>query len=116
MAQYVEGCSWPMEVDQSARFLMRVEIDDPARPDVFALLEEHLRNMHGLSPPGSVHAPDVSRLQRPEVTFWSVRDDADTLLGCGALQELGPDHCTTASASSTAGRSPTTHSARTVSS
>lgn len=71
---------------------MRVEIDDPARPDVFALLEEHLRNMHELSPPGSVHALDVSRLQRPEVTFWSVREEDGTLLGCGALQELGPYH------------------------
>jgi putative acetyltransferase len=71
---------------------MRVEIDDPARPDVFALLEEHLRNMHELSPPESVHALDVSRLQRREVTFWSVREDDGALLGCGALQELGPDH------------------------
>jgi putative acetyltransferase len=71
---------------------MRVEIDDPARPDVFALLEEHLRNMHELSPPESVHALDVSQLQRPEVTFWSVRDDDGTLLGCGALQELDPGH------------------------
>jgi hypothetical protein len=31
--------------------LMHVELDDPARPDVFALLDEHLRNMHELSPP-----------------------------------------------------------------
>jgi putative acetyltransferase len=71
---------------------MRVEIDDPARPDVFALLEEHLRNMHQLSPPESVHALDVSQLQRPEATFWSVRADDGTLLGVGALQELSPDH------------------------
>lgn len=71
---------------------MRVEIDDPARPDVLALLEEHLSDMHKLSPPESVHALDVSKLQQPEVTFWSVREDDGTLLGCGALQELAPDH------------------------
>lgn len=25
---------------------MRIEIDDPARPDVYALLDEHLRSMY----------------------------------------------------------------------
>jgi putative acetyltransferase len=70
---------------------MRVEIDDPERPDVYALLEEHLRSMYALSPPESVHALDVSRLKAPDVTFWSVRD-GDTLLGCGALKEIDPVH------------------------
>lgn len=71
--------------------VMHIEIDDPARADVFALLEEHLRNMHELSPPESVHALDVSALKSPDVTFWSARD-GDELLGCGALKELGPEH------------------------
>jgi putative acetyltransferase len=70
---------------------MQIQIDDPARPDVFALLDEHLRNMHELSPPESVHALDVSRLKGPDITFWSVRQDG-TLLGCGALKELEPGH------------------------
>ena len=70
---------------------MRVELDDPERPDVYALLEEHLRNMYELSPPESVHALDVSRLKGPGITFWSVRD-GDTLLGCGALKEIDPEH------------------------
>lgn len=70
---------------------MRIEIDDPARKDVYALLDEHLRNMHELSPPESVHALDVSKLKSPKITFWSVRD-GDQLLGCGALKELYPDH------------------------
>jgi putative acetyltransferase len=70
---------------------LHVELDDPARPDVYALLEEHLRNMHELSPPESVHALDVSRLKRPDITFWSVREGT-TLLGCGALKELDPKH------------------------
>jgi putative acetyltransferase len=70
---------------------MRIEIDDPARADVYALLDEHLRHMHELSPPESVHALDVSGLQSPEITFWSVRE-GNELLGCGALKELGPLH------------------------
>lgn len=70
---------------------MHVEIDDPACPDVLALLHEHLRDMRALSPPGSVHALDVSRLKHPDITFWSVRDGA-VLLGCGALKEIDPQH------------------------
>ncbi len=70
---------------------MRIEIDDPARPDVYALLDEHLRNMYELSPPESVHALDVTRLKSPDITFWSVRD-GDQLLGCGALKELSAEH------------------------
>lgn len=70
---------------------MRIELDDPARADVFALLDEHLRNMHALSPPESVHALDVTALKRPDITFWTVRDGT-TLLGCGALKELSPEH------------------------
>jgi putative acetyltransferase len=70
---------------------MRIAIDDPARPDVYALLDEHLRNMHELSPPESVHALDVSRLKAPDITFWSVRE-GEQLLGCGALKELSGQH------------------------
>lgn len=70
---------------------MRIQLDDPARADVIALLEEHLHNMHELSPPESVHALDVSALKGPDITFWTVRE-GDTLLGCGALKELDPRH------------------------
>lgn len=70
---------------------MQIELDDPARPDVYALLDEHLRNMHELSPPESVHALDVGRLKGPDITFWSVREGT-ALLGCGALKELDPQH------------------------
>ena len=70
---------------------MQIEHDDPARADVFALLDEHLRNMRELSPPESVHALDVTGLQSPEVTFWSIRTGG-ALLGCGALKELSATH------------------------
>lgn len=70
---------------------MHIQIDDPARPDVFALLEEHLRSMYELSPPESVHALDVNGLKRPEITFWTAREGS-LLVGCGALKELDPQH------------------------
>ena len=70
---------------------MRIEADDPSRPDVFALLEEHLKNMYELSPPESVHALDVSKLQSPDISFWTVREGS-LLLGCGALKEIDSTH------------------------
>lgn len=71
---------------------MRIDIDDPAAPDVSALLEEHLRDMHAQSPRESVHALDVSGLKVPSITFWTVRDADGLLLGCGALKQLDATH------------------------
>ena len=70
---------------------MKIEIDDLSRPAIHALLEEHLRNMHELGPPESVHALDLDKLRRPEITFWSAWD-GDLLLGCGALMALDARH------------------------
>jgi putative acetyltransferase len=70
---------------------LRIELDDLSRAQVRALLEEHLTNMHALSPPESVHALGAEGLQSPDVTFWTIWDDA-LLLGCGALKELDPAH------------------------
>lgn len=70
---------------------MRIDLDDPARADVYALLDEHLRSMYELSPPESVHALDVSGLKRADITFWTVRE-GDLLIGCGALKHLSPQH------------------------
>jgi putative acetyltransferase len=70
---------------------MRIELDDLSRPEIHALLEEHLRNMHALGPPESVHALDLAKLRAPGITFWSAWDDGG-LLGCGALSEMSPTH------------------------
>ena len=70
---------------------MRIELDDPSRPDVFALLEEHLTSMFELSPPESVHALDVSSLKGEDIRFWTARD-GELLLGCGALKKLDANH------------------------
>jgi putative acetyltransferase len=70
---------------------VKIEIDDLKRPEIHALLEEHLADMRRISPPESVHALDLDKLRRPEITFWSAWDGA-TLLGCGALKELDPRH------------------------
>ena len=66
---------------------MRIEIDDITRPQVLALLEEHLANMYEITPPEHVFAFDVTKLRAPGVTFWTAWQD-ETLLGCAALKEL----------------------------
>jgi putative acetyltransferase len=71
---------------------MKIELDDLSRPAIHELLREHLRNMHELGPPESVHALDLDALRRPEITFWSAWEDGNVLLGCGALLELDHRH------------------------
>jgi putative acetyltransferase len=70
---------------------MLIRVDDLSGPEIRALLEEHLRNMHELSPPESVHALDLAGLRRPEITFWTAWEER-TLVGCGALKELDRGH------------------------
>jgi len=70
---------------------MKIETDDLTRPEIHALLNEHLRNMRELSPPESMHALDLEKLRQPGITFWSAWEGA-LLLGCAALKELDPAH------------------------
>jgi putative acetyltransferase len=63
-------------------------LDDPTRPDVRALLEQHLADMRATSPPESVHALEPDALAGQDVAFFSVRNAAGALLGCGALKAL----------------------------
>jgi len=70
---------------------MEIRLDDLGGAEIRALLAEHLRNMHQLSPPDSVHALDLTALLKPDITFWTIWSDRE-LLGCGALKELTPEH------------------------
>lgn len=70
---------------------MNIRLDDLRGAGIHALLEEHLRDMHAVSPPESVHALDLSALRHASIAFWCAWS-GDELLGCGALKELGPSH------------------------
>lgn len=70
---------------------VEIRVDDLRGPEVALLLEEHLRSLRALSPPESVHALDLEKLRRPEITFWTVWEGRE-LLGCGALKELDARH------------------------
>lgn len=67
--------------------MLRIERDDLTRAEVLALLEEHLRNMHELSPPDKVFAFGTDKLRAHDVTFWTAWN-GDVLVGCAALKEL----------------------------
>jgi len=70
---------------------MIIRVDDLSGPEIRALLDEHLRNMHSISPRESVHALDVDGLRQPDITVWTVWS-GEHLLGCGALRELTARH------------------------
>lgn len=60
-------------------------------PEFAALIDTHAELMLSLSPPGSCHFLPMDGLRTPDVTVWEMRDD-ETLVGCGALQELSARH------------------------
>jgi putative acetyltransferase len=76
--------------DPLARFT--IEIDDPRRDDVRALLEQHLHFARSTTPPEGVFALELDGLLDPAVTFFSARAGDGELLGVGALKELDPEH------------------------
>jgi putative acetyltransferase len=65
-----------------------IAAEDPAVPDVRALLERHLAFARAVTRAEDVHALGVSGLQAPEVTFLTARVGG-TLLGVAALKRLG---------------------------
>ena len=70
---------------------MLVVPGDLTDPRIVDLLKVHVSTALAESPPESCHAFDVSGLQRPEISFWAIRD-GDVLLGVGALMDLGDGH------------------------
>ena len=71
--------------------IYRIIEDDLAGPEVAALLQHHLAEMHQWSPPESVHAMPIERLRQADVTFYTAWH-GDRLAACGALKQLDPGH------------------------
>lgn len=63
-------------------------LDDP---QVIAMLRFHFDTNMSVTPPGSAHVFDLSRLRQPDVQFWSAWE-GDTLLGVGALKCMDEGH------------------------
>lgn len=67
--------------------MWQIRPDDLSGEAVRALITAHLSDMHSQSPAESVHALDLSGLQRPEVTMYAAWD-GETLGGMGALHRI----------------------------
>lgn len=70
---------------------MRIIKGDFSDPRVLDLLRTHLTSARAQTARGSAHALDITGLQSPQISFWTIWED-DTLLGCGALKQLSADH------------------------
>jgi putative acetyltransferase len=70
---------------------MDIRLGDLSNPEVLKLLNEHLRSVALHSPPESIHALGLAALRQPDITFWSVWENAG-LMGCGAIKELDSRH------------------------
>ena len=68
--------------------MLELRRDDLSHASTRALLALHLAGMQAQSPPGSVFSLDLSGLQVPAVTVWTVWDSEEAV-GVGALKELG---------------------------
>ncbi len=66
---------------------MYIKTDNLKSQAIADLLKQHHQDMLLHSPPDSVHALDLTALQGPDITFYSVWID-DELAGCGALKAL----------------------------
>jgi putative acetyltransferase len=60
--------------------------------DVRALLAIHFAEMRADSPPEACHVLPIDQLAAPEIRFFTLRDEAGTLLCVGALKTLDPSH------------------------
>jgi putative acetyltransferase len=66
---------------------LEIRLDDVTGPETIRFLEQHLEDMHRITPPGSVHALGAPALRAADITLWCVWD-GDELVGCGALRAL----------------------------
>jgi putative acetyltransferase len=62
---------------------------DDAR--VIAMLKFHFDTNISVTPPGSAHVFDVSRLKSPDISFWTAWE-GDNLMGTGALKRIDAEN------------------------
>ena len=68
--------------------MFEIREDDLSGEPVRRLLALHLAGMHANTPPEHVFALDLSGLQAPGITVWSIWE-GEELAGLGALKALG---------------------------
>jgi putative acetyltransferase len=71
--------------------MIEIRRGDFTDPRVLALLRHHFDKCHEVTPPGSAHVFDVSRLNSADVDFWAAWE-GEELLGVGAMKMLDDMH------------------------
>lgn len=74
---------------------LRIRLDALEDPRIADFLDQHLADMHRVSPPESVFALDLSELRRPDIRFWSgwIADGGgEALVAMAALKRLDAVH------------------------
>ncbi len=67
--------------------LLEIRLDELTGPEIAQFLQDHLDDMHSISPPESVHALDLNSLRSTNIAFWTAWQN-DELVASGALKEL----------------------------
>lgn len=70
---------------------MDIRRGDLSDQRILTLLRHHFDTCHAVTPPGSAHVFDVTRLAAPDIDFWAAWE-GDTLLGTGAMKPLDATH------------------------
>lgn len=74
---------------------LAIRLDPLHDPRIAAFLQEHLADMHRVTPPESVHALDLAALRQPGIQFWTAwttPPDAEALVATAALKRLDAEH------------------------
>ncbi len=71
---------------------LHIAAEAPNAPDILALLEMHLAEMHRSSPACKVNALPAVKLAEPGVTFFAARSDGK-LAAVGALKRIDATRC-----------------------
>jgi putative acetyltransferase len=66
---------------------LRIDVGGLDDAQVIAMLKFHFDTNISVTPPGSAHVFDLSRLKSPDISFWSAWE-GDTLMGVGALKRM----------------------------
>ena len=67
---------------------MEIRLDDLLGKEIATFIDDHVAEMKKATPPESKHALDIEELRKPDIRFWTVWD-GDSLVGCGALKQMG---------------------------
>lgn len=68
-----------------------IDVDDPRKPDVDRLLQDHLSYAQEWSLPDAVHVYGADRLSGQDIFFFSARRSSE-LVAIGALLHIEPGH------------------------